>query len=390
MTFPGGYFVRRSPFSWGLRPKPRGCFAATRGSHLTLLAFVSHRRSCLALVGLLTPVVFSHWRDHRSQAHDHLLPRIIRYTTYVTCIWHPCLINQWEIILPNLYETITKRIVEQLDKGVVPWRSPYLSQTGFPKNFVSQKQYQGINVLLLASARFSSPYFLTFLQAKNLGGSVRKGEKGFIVVKYGQFSKEADESATSDEKDSKRSFLRSYTVFNAAQIEGIEFPEPSNLPPLSVTERTDRAREIVELMPRRPTIEDGSSVPCYRPLTDSVHMPEKRYFTGEEAFYSTLFHELAHSTGHISRLARKSLMANVGIGSHANTARQTYAEEELVAEMGATFLNAHAGIVEAEIENSAAYLKGWADTLRRKDATSWVVRAASEGQKAADFILGRR
>ncbi len=270
----------------------------------------------------------------------------------------------------------------------MPWKSPYFSKTGFPRNFSTQKEYQGINVLLLGSQRFTSPYFLTFLQAKELGGSVRKGEHGFLVVKYGTYSKE-DEHASADDPAKVRGYLKGYSVFNSAQIDGISFPEPATAPELTTTEKTDRARAIVEAMPQLPTISEGSAVPCYRKLTDSIHMPESRFFTSEEAFYSTLFHELGHATGHHSRLARKSLLENRGIDATGDTARKTYAEEELVAEMTASFLNAHAGIIEDELENSAAYLQSWINALRSKDAQSWVVRAASQGQKAADFILGR-
>jgi antirestriction protein ArdC len=166
----------------------------------------------------------------------------------------------------------------------------------------------------------------------------------------------------------------------------IEFPAPENLPELSITEKTASAREIVASMPNAPSIHEGNAVPCYRPKTDSVHMPERGFFDSEEAYYSTLFHELAHSTGHASRLARASLLENKGIDAEG-TARKVYAEEELVAEMGASFLNAHAGIMDDEISNSAAYLQSWIDALKSKDAKSWIIRAASQAQKAANYIL---
>ncbi len=285
--------------------------------------------------------------------------------------------------MKDLYEQITNRIIDQLAKGVIPWRSPYFSTTGFPRNFSTQKEYRGINLLLLGSQRFTSPYFLTFLQAKELGGSVLKGERGFLVVKYGTYAKE-DEHIPEDDPARVRGYLKGYTVFHASQIDGIKFPEPAAAPKLTTTEKTDRARAIVEGMPLRPPIHKGSAVPCYRKLTDSVHVPEIRFFTSEEAFYSTLFHELGHASGHQSRLGRKSLLENRGIDATGETSRKIYAEEELVAEMTASFLNAHAGISESEIENSAAYLQSWITALRTKDAKSWVVRAASQGQKAAE------
>ena len=240
----------------------------------------------------------------------------------------------------DIYQQVTDRIIAQLENGVIPWKSPYFSKVGFPRNFSTCKAYQGINVFLLGSLRFTSPYFLTFIQAKELGGHIRKGEHGHMVIKYGTYTK------------------------------------------------TDKARAIIEAMPNRPKIHEGAAVPCYRPRSDSVHMPESRFFDSEEAYYSTLFHELAHATGHASRLARPSLLDNKGILADGDTARKTYAEEELVAEMSASFLNAHAGIIEDELANSAAYLAGWVDALKSKDAKSWIIRAGASAQKAANYILG--
>ena len=286
----------------------------------------------------------------------------------------------------DIYQQVTDRIIQQLEQGVVPWKSPYFSKVGFPRNFSTGRVYQGINVFLLGSLRFTSPYFLTFIQAKELGGHIRKGEHGSFVVKYGTYSKE-DETAAAGEDAETRRYLKAYTVFHASQIEGIEFPAPENLPELSITEKTDRARSIIAGMPNPPRILEGAAVPCYRPGTDSIHMPERCFFDNEVSYYATLFHEATHATGHGSRLARKSLLENKGIDDAGDTARKTYAEEELVAEMGASFLNAHAGIAEDELANSAAYLQSWMDALKSKDAKGWIIRAASQAQKAANYIL---
>ena len=282
----------------------------------------------------------------------------------------------------DIYTEVTNRIITQLEQGVTHWKSPYFSKVGFPRNFSTGKPYHGINVFLLGSLRYTSPYFLTFLQAKELGGHVRKGEKGSLVIKYGTYTKEV-EGAASEEQ---RKYLKGYTVFHASQIEDITFPEPEAAPELPASAACIRARELVAAMPKAPAMHEGTAIPCYRRNTDSVDMPERRFFTSEEAYYSTLFHELSHSTGHESRLARASLLENKGIDAEGE-ARKTYAEEELVAEMGASFLCAHAGIIEAELENSAAYLQGWIAALKSKDAKGWIIRAASGAQKAADFIL---
>ena len=141
---------------------------------------------------------------------------------------------------------------------------------------------------------------------------------------------------------------------------------------------------IVAGMPNRPAIKHGTLTAFYAPGTDTVSMPEMEIMESPEAYYSTLFHELSHSTGATCRLNRKTLVENKGM--HAS--RQAYAEEELVAELSAAFLNAHAGILEGEMENSAAYIAGWLKALRGTDAKTWVIRAASLAQKAANYILG--
>ena len=286
----------------------------------------------------------------------------------------------------DIYAEVTNRIITQLEQGVIPWKSPYFSKVGFPRNFATGNPYHGINVFLLGSLRYTSPYFLTFIQAKELGGHIRKGEHGSLVVKYGTYTKESEGTASAEASEEHRKYLKAYTVFHASQVEGISFPEPENVPELPANAACDRARAMVAGMPKAPAIHSGTAIPCYRRSSDSVHMPERRFFTSEEAFFSTLFHELTHATGSQERLARKSLLESKGIDAEGE-ARKVYAEEELVAEMGASFLCAHAGIIEAELENSAAYLQGWIDALKSKDAKGWIIRAASQAQKAADYIL---
>ncbi|MEI6714246.1 MAG: ArdC-like ssDNA-binding domain-containing protein [Verrucomicrobiota bacterium] len=279
----------------------------------------------------------------------------------------------------NVYESVTTRIIEQLEKGVVPWKSPYLATVGFPRNFATGKAYRGINTWLLGMLGFSSPWFLTFVQAKALGGNVKKGEKAAFVVKYGTYETE-DESG----EEHKRGFLKSYSVFNASQIEGIEFPSVEIRPP--VIDTCEEAKRIVDGMPNPPVIKYGTALAFYRPSDDSVHMPNIEDMTSPESFWGTLLHELSHATGAEKRLNRKTLVENKGM--HAS--KQTYLEEELVSEMSSAFLCAHAGIFESECENSAAYLQGWLTALKQPDAKNWIIRAASQAQKAADYILNNQ
>ena len=292
----------------------------------------------------------------------------------------------------DVYETVTARILERLAAGTVPWQSSSIARVGMPRNFSTGKTYSGINVFLLGSFQFESPYFMTFLQAKEMGGNVRKGEKGFPVVKAGTWEPKNGEPAApggEGERPEKRMFLRMYTVFNSSQIEGIEFPELPKCTTYTESEQAEAARLIVAGMPRKPAIFEGrKACPHYVPDTDTVEMPSRLSFRAEWRFYKTLFHELGHATGHASRLDRRTLRENRGMFAPGVEGRKIYCEEELVAEMTAAFLGAHAGIIEDGFENSAAYLKSWMDVLRVKEHKTWLVRAASEAQKAADFILG--
>jgi antirestriction protein ArdC len=292
----------------------------------------------------------------------------------------------------DAYEAITNRIIERIESGVVPWQSPSIARVGFPRNFSTGKLYSGINVFLLGSQEFQSPHFLTFIQAKELGGHVRKGEKGFPVIKVGTWNKEvegASEAVGGESGVEKRTFLKLYTVFNACQIDGIAFPEVPKCETFTESAMADNARRIVAEMPRPPVLHEGrKSFPHYVLELDTVEMPSRETFRSEWRFYKTLFHEIAHATGHKTRLNRPSLTENRGryaVGEE----KKTYCLEELVAEMTAAFLGASAGIIEDGFDNSAAYLRGWLDVLKVKDNKTWLVKAASEAQKAADYVLGK-
>jgi len=275
----------------------------------------------------------------------------------------------------KVYEVITDRILESLKQGVVPWRMPW-NKTDAPKNLQSGKPYRGVNVFLLSAMRYGSPYFLTYKQCAARGGQVRKGEKGCPVI----FWKVGD-SKTVDPKTGKpgRYFiLRYYTVFNVEQCDGIEAPAPTRTD--KVFEPIEECEKIVRAYKTLPHIDHGGDRACYSPSFDRISMPNKEKFEGEEEYYSTLFHELVHSTGHESRLSRDGIMNPIRFASH------DYSFEELVAECGAAFLCGHAGIIDHTIDNSAAYIANWASKLRSEP--KWIVEAASKASKASDYIMG--
>jgi len=282
----------------------------------------------------------------------------------------------------DLYQEVTDRIIEMLEQGVAPWRSPIMGtgSAGYPKNLTSGKPYRGVNVFLLAFTAWSQGYgsscWLTFNQAKSKGGSIRKGEKSSKVVFWKQYEIEDTETG----KPKLVPVLRSYRVFNAEQCDGIEVPDAVPFEPLEFTPM-EACEQIITEYKNGPTIEHGGTRAFYRPSTDAVRVPESTRFSSSEEYYGTLFHELAHSTGHSSRLDRGLDTEPTAFGA------PDYGKEELVAEIASAFLCAEAGIDPVTIKNSAAYLQGWLRCL--KQDKKLVMQAAGAGQKAADWIVGR-
>jgi len=281
----------------------------------------------------------------------------------------------------DVYQIITDRLISIMEQGIIPWRKPWNSgREGGPLNLVSKRHYQGINCFLLAcyGSSFGTPYWLTYKQANELGGNVRQGEKGTPVIFWKMYDRKDPETESGIRTIP---VLRYYTVFNAEQCEGITIPAPDE----STWAEHDpiEAAEAVQLaMPNRPTVEIGGTRACYSPSRDLVRVPELFRYERAEEYYSTFFHELAHATGHESRLHREGVTGQHFFGD------AVYSREELVAEMAAAFLCGHTGIENATIQNSAAYLQSWIRTLRgdRKLA----IIAAAQAQKAADYILKRK
>ena len=283
----------------------------------------------------------------------------------------------------DIYQEVTNRILEILDRGVVPWQNPIKrgSGDGWPKNLSSDKRYRGINVFLLTfqawDKGYASDYWLTFRQAIAQGGKVRKGEKSSLVT----FWKLYETKDKTSGEDVTLPVLRHYNVFNAEQCDEIEAPDTLELtvedPPF---EPIEQAAEVVAGYHDPPQISHIGSKACYRPGEDKVLIASPERYAAREDYYTTLFHELAHSTGHTKRLARGLDEASAPFGS------PDYSKEELLAEMTAAFLNATAGISPSTIEQSASYIEHWKKELQGDKRL--VVSAAGAAQKATDWILG--
>jgi antirestriction protein ArdC len=287
----------------------------------------------------------------------------------------------------NTYEIVTERIVNLLEQGVIPWRRPW-SAAGAPRNFVSKKNYRGINFFLLSATKYVSPYWLTLRQANELGGSVRKGEHGEIVI-FWKVDRDADTENDADaqnieecQKSRRRFVLRFYRVFNTEQCD-LSQAVLDKLPKVEIYQHDpiESAERIIANMPNPPAIEYAGSKAFYSPSSDRITLPRRELFISSEEHFGTWAHEASHSTGHPKRLNRDSIAEAAPFGS------SVYAGEELIAELSAAYLCAEAGISPAVIENEAAYIQGWLAKL--KSEKRLIVIAAAQAQKAADYILRR-
>jgi len=346
----------------------------------------------------------------------------------------------------EIYQMITDRIISTLKKsGKLPWHKPWKG-SGIGKglgarNYISKKLYRGINWVMLnteykdGSLRlrsFTNPYFMTFNQVEKLGGKVKKGSTGNEVVyftklynykqydpdlEYGTYSPQkmaawlrknaknvlgkdrvitrsdgiqattknpsTIEDLISDILSRYVPILKYYKVFHASDIDGIEWKDlPETNEEKTEFQRIETAEAIWDNYPKAPKVVHKEQQAYYTPLYDRINMPIKESFDNEQYYYSTLFHEGVHSTGHPKRLARDMS------GRFGN---EEYAFEELIAELGATFLCAESGILFQTIDNSQAYLQGWSKRLIKnlEDDNRFFFRASSRAQAATDLILDR-
>jgi antirestriction protein ArdC len=281
----------------------------------------------------------------------------------------------------DVYQEVTNKIIEQLEAGTLPWLKPWKSAgngVGFrmPVNASTGKQYRGVNVLLLASvaAEYGDHRFLTFKQAKALGGSVRKGEHGTQVVFWKFLEVEGEDQGDGEEAEAKVvPMVRLYTVFNVAQCDGLKLaPLAKPAAPIAEAARNELLDAYLRKTGAQITEVAGDRA-YYAPAVDAITLPTFAQFEGASHFYATAFHELAHWTGHESRLARE-------FGKRFSD--QAYAAEELVAEMTAAFLCAEHGVT-GELRH-AGYIKNWLQVLRNDKRA--VFTACSKAQAAADYL----
>ncbi len=285
----------------------------------------------------------------------------------------------------DIYTRITTKIVSALETGVRPWVRPWNAEHAAgritrPLRHNGQP-YGGINILSLwvsaTDQGFAAPIWMTYRQAIELGGQVRKGEHGSPVVYASSISRTETDAGTGAEVERDIHFLKGYTVFNVEQIEGLpaQYHAPA-APRLDVPDRIARAENFFAATGA--TLSHGGTRAFYRPSTDSIVMPPFEAFCDAESYYATLAHETTHWTAHESRLARDFGSRRFG--------SEGYAIEELVAELGAAFLCADLDLTLEPREDHASYLANWLDVLKADSRA--IFSAASHAQRAADFING--
>jgi antirestriction protein ArdC len=272
----------------------------------------------------------------------------------------------------DIYAEVTDKIIAAIEAGTMPWTRPWKpgdpSAAGLPTNYATGRAYHGINVPLLWASGFTDQRWMTYKQAQAIGANVRKGERGSLVVFFKPWTLR-DVNAAGETVDRSIPVIRNFVVFNVAQIENLPADvAPAEPQPITYT----RAAEMMTLA----VVGHGGDRAFYAPSRDMIQLPRLEQFSTEADYHATALHELTHWTGHESRCAREF---GKRFGDDA------YAVEELVAEMGAAFLCAQAGI--AYQTQHAAYIASWLKVLRADKKA--IVHAASKAQAAADYVTGK-
>ena len=270
----------------------------------------------------------------------------------------------------DIYAEITNRIIDQMEQGTIPWQKPWVA-SGSCVSYATGKPYSLLNQMLLGRPG----EYATFKQIQAAGGYVKKGQKASMVV-FWKWIEQEDE----DGEKKEIPFLRYYNVFHIDQCEGLK---AKHFPTLPQTANADQKAEAIicdylKTSGVKLNHEQGDRA-FYSPAADSITLPLLAQFKEIAEYYSTAFHEMVHSTGHMSRLNRLEKTAFFGT--------EAYSKEELIAEIGASALVNHVGLeTSRSFRNNAAYVQNWLQVL--KNDKKFIVSAAGKAEKAVDMILG--
>ena len=271
----------------------------------------------------------------------------------------------------DIYQTVTDRMIAEMEQGIIPWKKPWMA-SGLAISHTTGKAYSLLNQMLLGKAG----EWLTFGQVKQEGGCIRKGEKVRMIV-FWKFIEKEDETTG---EVTQVPYLRYYSVFHIDQCDGIKAKYAREL--TQTASPDENAESLIASYVAREGVtvehQEGNAA-YYQPSTDTVVLPLMKQFAESSEYYSTTFHELTHSTGHVSRLAR--------IDSPAAFGSESYSKEELIAELGASALVHHCGLETlSSFRNNTAYIQNWLSVL--KNDKRFIVSAAGKAEKAVNLILG--
>lgn len=270
----------------------------------------------------------------------------------------------------SVYEIVTERIVGMLQQEILPWVKPWDACRAV--NYVTQRPYTGINILLLDRAG----EYLTYKQLKDAGGTLKPGAETYIAAQYvvkPAKDEEEEEATESDKKSKGYAYMRYFRLYHITDCVGIESKQKKIFRP---HQPLQQAEQLVANYPDKPPIKVGYNQAAYYPVQDIIKMPVINHFDTAEAYYSVLYHELVHSTGHQKRLKRPGVVASRTL--------ERYSKEELIAEIGAAMLCTMTGIEHKTIMNSVAYIQAWASRL--EDDPKLIVEAAAKAQAAVNYM----
>lgn len=278
----------------------------------------------------------------------------------------------------NVYQMVTDRIVAELEKSSIPWKRPWTGVNTRAYNRISNKPYSLLNQILLGR----DGEWATFKQWTDLGGHIRKGEKSSFVV-FWKIQPYEDINADGEKIVKQIPLLRYYNVFHISQVDGVEPKAQKELKEVEPIEVAETIKESYKEREHIEIVETVTNKAFYSPALDYINVPCKEQYQNANEFYSTLFHEMVHSTGHKTRLDRFANDEKVAFGS------ESYSKEELVAELGSAMMLNQIGIETPQtFKNSAAYVQNWLQVLRNDN--KFIVSAASKAEKAVNFILGEQ
>lgn len=278
----------------------------------------------------------------------------------------------------SVYEMITERIIEQLEKGIIPWQKPWTGTHSGAYNRISNKPYSLLNQMILKHGG----EYATFKQWSDLGGKIRKGEKSEVVT-FWKIQPYEEENENGEKVIKQIPLLRYYNVFHISQVDGVEPKEQLKISDLEPIEEAENIKNEYMNREHLKIFEKVTNRAFYTPTFDFIEVPCREQYQNIEEFYSTLFHEMIHSTGHKSRLNRSDMQGIVRHGS------EKYSKEELTAELGsATLINMLGIETEKSFRNSSAYIQNWLQVL--KNDNKFIVSASSKAEKAVKYILNEQ